>query len=290
MSARPVRPDRSPLVWDMGVAMLSAYDADGFLEVQYDAEGENESGLFPYEAHSLGGMQHRPLDPVVDDNGLPDESQACTVLFATEGDKGHIFVLEDPRVIVNLPLLQKGETQVYAAAGQFILLGADGSITSVTTDDGGAPTGTTITDALTPDGCDLVAPWGRQSFDAHGWRVQTAGGGNFTIGYAGGLIPGLGSFISAQADMIELDAAAITIGPTGVPAMGVTQAIPLATALETVTAALTTIATAIGTAVCAAPGSPLVAAGLPSAISAIETAQTAIEGIPETCATQTALG
>lgn len=276
---------RGHLAWDMGVVMLSAYDADGFLEVQYDAEGENESGLLPYEAHSLGGLQHRPLDPVVDAEGLPDEAQACTVLFATEGDKGHVFVLEDPRIVVNLPLLQKGETQIYAAAGQFMLFGADGSIVSATTDAGGAPTGTTITDAFTPTGTDYVAPWGRQSFDAHGWRVQTAGGGNLTIGYASGLIPGMGSFLSAQADMIEIDAAVITVGPTGVPAMGVVQAIPLATALANVATALTAVTTAIG----GFTGTGTFPA-LPVAISAIEEAQAAIAAIPETCATQTAIG
>lgn len=247
------------LAFDIGCVMLSEYDSDGFLGVQYDAEGENNSGVPPYEVHSLGGFLHRPLDPEVDDQGLPNEGQAANMMFAMEAGKGHAFVLEDPRVVQQLPLLQKGETVVHGDAGQFTRYFADGSIVDFTTTKGGDPTGVQISDTFGPNGWDAIAPWGRQGFDQYGWRVQHAGGASVNIGSAAGLIPNLTSFICLQAAMIELDAACLAIGPTGVPAMPVAWATPLVAILGQIVAALAALRLDLSTATGAgATSAPLV--------------------------------
>lgn len=285
--------ESSPIHWDLGVAMLSAYDDDGWLGVQPDALGENASGVKPYEVHNPGGIVHRPLDPVVDPVSLlPDESQAAQLFVGLRGRLGVVLVLGDPRVVPELPQLQKGETSVYGDAGQFERFHADGSISRYTTTDGGKSTGQTIVEWLTPTQRDFSAPWGRETFDAMGYRLTAINGGqaiaSITMGGASGLPPGLDGYMTLQAPMIELDGN-VTIGPTGMPQLGVLQAIPTAVALATLTAAINSIITAMGgvTGGAAFPG-------LPAATAAAAAAATAIASVakPTTaggCATQTAL-
>lgn len=268
------------LAFDIGCVMLSEYDSDGFLGVQYDAEGENDSGVPPYEVHTPGGLLHRPLDPDVDDQGLPNEGQAANVMFAMEAGKGHAFVLEDPRVVPNLPLLQKGETIVHSDFGSFTRYFADGSIVDFTTTKGGDPTGVQISDTFGPDGWDAVAPWGRASFDQYGWRVQHAGGASINVGSAAGLIPGLASFICLQAGMIELDAACLAIGPTGVPAQPVAWATPLVAILTQLLAALTALGADLATATGAGKAS----------VPLISNLQGQVAGWLEAISSQTAIG
>ncbi|WP_394847407.1 hypothetical protein LZC95_08070 [Pendulispora brunnea] len=103
---------------DIGIAMLSVYDADGFLGLQVDGFGESQSGLQPYEVHGgTGGFYYRPDDPAVDSNGEPIPGQACQVLFGTEGGRGHAWVLNDPRSLSVLPQLKKGSSIQFARQG-----------------------------------------------------------------------------------------------------------------------------------------------------------------------------
>ena len=105
--------------FDLGLAMLSVYDADGFLGVQIDGIGEAQSGLQPYALHHTYGFASRPVDPDVDATGLP--TAGCSVLFALEGGVGHSWLAGDPRITPKLPPLAKGGSIQYAATGAFAL-------------------------------------------------------------------------------------------------------------------------------------------------------------------------
>lgn len=94
------------LNFDIGIAMLSEYDRDGFPTVQIDAYGEKLSGAEPYELHSVHGIVSRPHDPDTDSDGNP--GLGCQVLFANEGGRGHAWLCSDPRVIPLLPPVKKG--------------------------------------------------------------------------------------------------------------------------------------------------------------------------------------
>lgn len=93
------------LSFDIGVAMLTTYDEDGFPVVQVDAFGEENSGVVPYEHHSQFGIISRPHDPA--------DGQGCQVLYAMEAGRGHAWVLSDPRVIPLLPPIDKGGSCIY---------------------------------------------------------------------------------------------------------------------------------------------------------------------------------
>jgi hypothetical protein len=100
--------------WDLGVAMYSEYDADGFLGIQMDVYGEEESGCPALEVHGTFGFLARPRDPEPDGTG-------CHALYAWEGDRGHVWLAGDPRVTAKLPRLKKGGSIHYCAAGAYAL-------------------------------------------------------------------------------------------------------------------------------------------------------------------------
>ena len=297
--------------FDLGAVTLSSYDDNGFLGVQYDAEGENNSGVEPYEAHPTNGCLHRPLDPVVDDQGSPDESKSSNVMYAMRGGQGHAFVLGDPRVVPLLPILQKGETMVYADQGHFVRLMQDGSIAMMTTDtthpgtvDAAATSGQTIASIVDPNGFVRYGPMGAESFTQPSYRLSHVGGARMTLGYAGGLVPNLGSYIRFSASMVTIDGTSITIGPPDAPTMPVAQAQPLLAILTTMEAAVAAVQAAligiqaalaaIGPQTVAPPtvaGPIAAAAGLVStAAGAVTTAATAVAGALPLISTQTVIG
>lgn len=284
-SPKRIRTDDVPNViqWDMGVAMTSVYDADGFLGVQYDAEGENNSGVQPYEVHPVNGVLHRPKDPQVDASGNP--VLGATVMFGMEGGRGHIIPLGDPRTIGPLlALIQKGETLLFSDFGQFVRLTADGAIAMYTTDSGGDPSGTGITWRFGTTSLDYEAPWGREQFDANGWRVRHAGGGTITLGYATGVLPGKGSYFRVSADLLELDGA-ISVGPTGVPQMPVVKLTPLVTLLGQILSTCQAIELALA----GFTGSGSFP-GLPAVVTQIASLTSQVASATETLATQTTMG
>ena len=96
--------------WDIGLGLVSAWDADGFGATQVDVPGEQNAGVAPYENHFPYGLYARPLAPTMDGNGLPDPTTANQVLYALEGGNGHAFPLENPQVVQLLPTIQPGES------------------------------------------------------------------------------------------------------------------------------------------------------------------------------------
>jgi hypothetical protein len=112
----------SYLSWDMGLGVLSEVDSDGFVGIQVDAYGEEDSGVETYEAHLPLGLYARPLDPEKDPNGEALPAGSATVLYAHEGGRGHAFPMGDPRAIRKLPKLRKGGAVFYApASGGYVL-------------------------------------------------------------------------------------------------------------------------------------------------------------------------
>lgn len=261
-------------------------DANGFLSLQPEAEGPNGAAP-PYPTMHWHGLWSCPRDPVVDPgSGRPDPSKSCSMLRWLEGSSGFSFPLHDVRTIADLPIGTPGETIVHNDFGAFSRYHEDGSITHSTTSAGGASTGQTIADRITPTGFLRFAPWGKQTFDATGFRVKHVGGARFALGYAGGLIPGLESYARIQADIVEINASAIAFGPAGVPTQPVAQAVPLVAILGTISDALVAIQVAMGTITAGSGGGPAAAAAAPQ----VEAAVAAIAGALVVISTQTAIG
>jgi len=227
--------------WDIGVAVFSGYDADGWLEVQYDAFGDLKAGVQPYEVQAQAGILHRPLDPEVDANSKVIEGKASTVLVAMQGGLGRMFILTDPRVIPLLPVIQKGETLLYSDVGSFLRMHNDGRITTLTTDTGDTA-GQDVGRSQEPTGFHDWAPWGTVDFDAYGFRVQHTTGASIWLGYMAGAVPNLETYCTIAADQIELDASLISIGPSGAPQDAVAKVTPMLALLAAIQTALTAVA------------------------------------------------
>lgn len=97
---------------DVYQSAFSDVDANGFIGIQFDAYGEEDSGLETVETHHTHGFRSRPRDPEVDASGAPRFS--CNVLVMWEGDESRVLaVLEDPRWIKSLPPEKKGGSTQY---------------------------------------------------------------------------------------------------------------------------------------------------------------------------------
>ncbi len=94
-----------PLQWDLAALSGTAYDADGFLTAQPDTFGA--PGAQAYEAHHPLGFAARPR--------APDEAGAPNVLTALEGNRGHAWLLGDPRATAALPPLELGGACMYGS-------------------------------------------------------------------------------------------------------------------------------------------------------------------------------
>lgn len=97
---------------DLYQAAFSEVDANGFIGIQFDAFGEEDSGVETVETHHPHGFRSRPRDPETDGDGAPRFS--CNLLVMWEGDEARILtVLEDPRWIKSLPPEKKGGSTQY---------------------------------------------------------------------------------------------------------------------------------------------------------------------------------
>jgi hypothetical protein len=280
--------------WEIGMARSSFYDSDGFLGIQYD--GESMSGedalVDPYEAHAIAGVYSRPMDPGLDANGNPDPKQAAQVLVGIEASgKGHIWPMEDPRVIALLPLLNKGERLFYGDFGQFIRAHDDGAWSFYTTDQGGNPAGQKVAMRLAPDGWSVDAPWGRMTFDGNGFFVSVAGGPTFDMSAMSLPAPldQISSSITMQAKSITLNAAPVDAGPdagTSQPLVGVTA---LQQILAALVGAIQAISTTLATGGTSSAG-PVVLPGAAAVAPLVQTlqvliAQLSVPGTPVGLAT-----
>lgn len=274
----------------------TSVDTDGFQSATFDADGEEGSPA--YQVRYIHGVCSRPLDPVVDQStGAPDPTRACSALMMLEGGHGHFVHLDDPRSVAALPNVQPGETILHSDFGSFQRHAEDGSISDSTTTTGGGSDGQSVFQRVAPDHFQRIAPWGKETLDATGFRWAHVGGARFSLGYAGGLVPGLSNYARIQADTIELNGSAVTIGPTSAVHQPVAQALPLVEILQNLQAvhqAVLTMITAMGL-VPPNPASGAAIAGIaltstPLITAAVQTAQASVAAALETISTQTAIG
>jgi hypothetical protein len=103
---------------ELGVAVASVYDDDGFLGIQVDTHGDNDAGVPPFQALMPYGLLGRPLDP-------ESTGEGCNVVFWPDGDESHCIALNDPRIAAVAPQATKGSTGLCNARGAFQLLDYD---------------------------------------------------------------------------------------------------------------------------------------------------------------------
>lgn len=224
--------------WLLGTATGSFYDADGYLGVSYDSDGSEGGGLSSgadatpiipsggtpqYETITPGGLLFRPLDPTVDANGNPNAALSPLSLMLFEGGRGYSIPLTDPRTVVKLPPLGKGDCVLYGGGGVSCvrIVGSGksvGRITTFTTTDG-TPDGQSVYLKVWPDSFGMVAPWGNFILDANRCSLNhIASGARLDMGGIGGL-PGpasqLSSYASISAAAISLKGTIVKLGVAG---------------------------------------------------------------------------
>lgn len=100
------------LDFDIGLVALSGADADGHQTIQPDVYGVSP-GADPFEAHHAWGFRGVPHDPELDPEGNINPAKAAQCKYAWEGDKGHAWALQDPRIVPKLPLARVGQALMY---------------------------------------------------------------------------------------------------------------------------------------------------------------------------------
>lgn len=260
--------------FDLGIAMASAYDDDGFIGIQHDAFGEDQSGTPDHEMHSPYGLLSLPLDPDLDANGQPTSGH-CSVMYMWEGSRAHIIPVQDTRVTPKLPrMTAKGSAMFYAATGAYHLI--DGGTGSQTLSSG-----------------PLTMSLGVDSPGSEMWSAQHSNGQGFFLDAEtrDAYIHSIGGeyFISANDEGVTMGITALATDVTGVATY--TTMTPLLTALETLVIGINALAVAVNNIV----GSPNVGAlASPAAIdpspSPLSTAVTTAFGVVQTaCAELEAL-
>lgn len=255
-------------------ASFSEVDDNGFINIQYDAFGEKKSGVPAAEAHHPFGFMSRPDDPQVDANGEPQFG--CNVLVGYEGEQAHVWLASDPRSRLVLPVIQRGESIIFGAGGNFIRCHRDGRLSMFTSDDG-TTTGKTVAFQVKPDGFIWSAPWGKMTFDATGFHMLHSSGAAIDAGAIGGLpapLSALGSYVKLTAAMVQLEASIIANGVSAGASEPATKATTLAALLATMQAVLALIGPAVSAA--KASSMPLTPDPAGAALAAFTTALAAL--------------
>lgn len=259
--------------WRLHTVTYSEVDANGFIGIQFDGFGEQNSGVPTVETHHPFGLMANPPEP--DING----EFSCLALVGWDGDTPHAWLCADPRSRVVLPVLQKGEVLLYGCAGNCVRMHKDGRISLFTTDDN-TPNGKLVSLQVKPDGFLFSTPWGKITFDATGFHVLHSSGAAIDLGAIGGLPPPLdeiSSYVKLTAGMVQTEASIISNGTVaGVPDAA-TKATPLVAVLGALSTALADLATMLptmtnGGGTVTAPSLTTTVAAIGAAVSAIGTA------------------
>jgi hypothetical protein len=214
-----------PFEFDIGTTTQTEVDENNHISSQVDHYGEENSGVPALESHHPYGFMGRHADPDVDADGVP--VLGAQNLHAWEGNTGHTWPQEDPRVQEKLPALKAGETCSYGPLGQFIKFGSDGSISMMTTDDG-TPEGRAIVLSLSPtNGLWFNSPWVDIKAGPLGYHVKHSSGARLDLGAIAAPAPldALGSYANLTAAMVGLQGSAVSTGTTG----GLTNELAVAT-------------------------------------------------------------
>jgi hypothetical protein len=245
--------------WDISPIATSEYDADGFVGVQFDWDGEpGEAGGPSVELHSTYGFYSKPLDA--------DSEGSCYALKAYEGSRCHAWLSYDPRSVQKLPNIKKGESMQYGPKGNFVRCCDDGRVvmsTSTTPDDPlGANAQNVFLELHPTEGLMFASPWGRLEISPRGCHITTRSGARLDLGGIAGIpapFSSISSYASLKAAMVKVEGAPVSIGAGA------------GDALITKTAFLTFMTTAVVPAIAAAAADP--GAGTSAAaIAALEAA------------------
>lgn len=95
----------------LGVALLTVRDENGFYGVQHDPFGGEGAGAPPDEIQHSYGFIGRPLDA--------DKGRGCAVWYEFSGKEGLAFLGHDPRTAEKIPPIKKGGSAQYASDGSF---------------------------------------------------------------------------------------------------------------------------------------------------------------------------
>jgi hypothetical protein len=279
---------------------LSEYDENGFLGFQYDAFGEQASGVPAVEAFSPYGFISRPLDPVVSADG--EVTYGADLLTFFEGFEARSLALHDARLVPGLPRLQKGEALLYGPAFNFCRFHADGRITRFTTTDGTAD-GKSVYDQVGPEGFLEVSPWSSFRRDALGLHYRHTSGASLDMGAISGLpapFNALNTYCTIRVALARIEAASVQLGVgAGVPVAKAPELLVLATSIITAAQALAAsqvataaALTALGAIIQNAPALPnitaaaaasgVATAAVASAAAALGVAQAAVPSLSTT--------
>lgn len=218
--------------------------------------GVDGEALQDAEAWGAPGLVVRPLPP----ESLPvdvmarDEDHPERVELAAEGiglrtTRGIMPLawrdLRFTRLLPNGP--KPGDTILAGYGLNFVRLGADGTVSIATTDDG-TPQGKSIYAQIRRDGFEWVAPWGKITFDQGGLHVLHYTGARIDLGGIGGLpapLDSLGSYISISGAIAKIEAAAIALGTSDGAAEPAAKATALLTVLGSISSALSAVDAAV---------------------------------------------
>jgi hypothetical protein len=243
------------IVFELSCSMFTSYD-NGFVTAQPDAEGDGATVPAFEVRHSYGTIS-RPRDPDVDATGA--NPLGCTIMYGWEGDRGHAWFLDDPRVAALLPLkVEPGGYMNYSHRddGQLSILrlrGTDGTFVVYAPGKDGKTQGSYI--MLDPvNGLDISTPWGRFMMGPSGVVLRDISGARLELGTIGGLPPPLDALASRaklSAATVAVNGSAVSLGTDG----GATSQL----AIEALITCIRAFAAQVATITTATPGATAMA-------------------------------
>lgn len=108
--------NRDVLDFDIGQAILTTYDENGFLGVGIDVPGGEAAGTGTFDARFPYGTFACPRDPTTANDATV--RTGATTLFGYSGQQRHAWLLDDPRVTPKLPLASKGTWGAFGDTGR----------------------------------------------------------------------------------------------------------------------------------------------------------------------------
>jgi hypothetical protein len=174
---------------------------------------------------------------------------SCQTICLKRSDRDLIIGTRDLRSSAIYGNLQPGETCVGSsstASQARSVYKLDGSISHATTDSN-LSNGNLVIRRLTPKEDRFWSPWGSALHDNTGWHLRTWHGSKIDVGGLGLPAPfgAFSSSITMSADMINVDAALLSLGRDAGFTQAVVQALPLQVNLAALVTALSAIEASI---------------------------------------------
>jgi hypothetical protein len=257
-------------------------------------EGENQN-----PSRAAGRKIVARIDPKASD--IPEDGE--TVIVAVPKGRSNVpgaaMIIgrpnPDPKWIPNRT---PGEKIIFGPKNTFIRMKADGTIHLFTRDSDSDEQGKTVCFQVRPDGFVWEHPHMRITAGPKGYHAVHSSGARIDFGAIGGLpfpLDALSSMLKLSAGMVQIEASATAIGPSGGEPDFMMKGTPTLAAFSALEGALTGLATALP--LVAADLATIMGIGVPSsvtpissAVAAIGAAATAIGTLPVAAPTQSLTG